>query len=161
MSDKHIIDILDESRLSTLSESERAVVEQHAEGCSECRSALAAAYLSTALLRERAANSFTPSPFFATRVLATLRERQSSREFWGLARMWRAAGALVSAMAVTVVTLAVVTFVVPANETGIDQDLVTAYSADEVILGQSELPDEVNYGQVWNTLYGGDEEIAK
>lgn len=162
MKDKHIIDILDKSPLASLDESNRALVENHSRECPDCQQALEAAYVSAALVRQRAAESFTQSPFFETRVLAVLRERQATKDAWGLGRMWRAAGALVSSMAVTVAALAVISFVVPSSETTIQQDIVSAYSADAAILGQIDLSDaEVTDGQVLNTLYEVDEEAAR
>jgi hypothetical protein len=162
MKDKHIIDILDKSPLASLNESDRAVIEDHSSDCPDCQQALEAAYVSAALVREHAAESFTPSHFFETRVLAVLRERQTAKAAWGLGRMWRAAGALVSSMAVTVATLAVISFVVPGSETTIQQDIVSVYSADEMILGQIDLSDDqVTDGQVLNTLYEAEEETAK
>jgi hypothetical protein len=162
MKDKHIIDILDKSQLASLDESTRALVEDHSRDCPECQQALAAAYVSATLIRERAAEAFTPSPFFETRVLAALREQQATKDSWGLGRMWRAAGALVSSMTVTVAALAVISFVVPSSETTIQQDIVSAYSADAAILGQIDLSNaEVTDGQVLNTLYEVDEEAAR
>jgi hypothetical protein len=162
MKDKHIIDILDRAPLASLDESIRAVVEDHSRECLECEQALEASYVSATLLRERAPESFSPSPFFETRVLAVLRERQALKDPWVLGRMWRAAGALVSSMAVTVAALAVISFAVPSSETTIQQDVVSAYSADAAILGPIDLSDaEVSDGQVLNTLYEVDEEAAR
>jgi len=162
MKDKHIIDILDRSPLASLDDSMRALVEDHSKDCPDCQQALAAAYVSATLIRERAAESFTPAPFFETRVLAVLRERQTAKDSWGLGRMWRATGAIVSSMAVTVAALAVISFVVPGSETSIDQDIVSSYSADAAILGQVDVSDaEVTDGQVLSTLYEVAEEAAK
>jgi anti-sigma-K factor RskA len=160
MKDEHIIEVLEQTPLAMLSEREVAVVRTHARACQPCHEAYEAALLSTLLLKERAAQTVEPSHFFQTRVLAAMRERQTGNSFW---RMWKSAGALVSAMAVTVVALATLTFVTPA-ETGTDlQQLATnAYSAEELILGQEDLQQEqMSYEQVLSTIYSEDENEAQ
>src|SRR2546423_6902841 len=101
MRDEHIKATLDGTPLDRMSESELAAVRSHAEGCEECRRAFEAARVSSLLLKERAAETLEPSPFFQTRVLAALRERQSGVEAWSLGRLWRTAGGLLSADAGT------------------------------------------------------------
>ena len=98
--------------------------------------------------------------FFQTRVLAAMRERQAGSSLW---RMWKSAGALVSAMAVTVAALATLTFVAPA-ESGTDlQRLATnGYSAEELILDQEDLqPEQMSYEQVLSTIYSADDNEAQ
>jgi hypothetical protein len=157
MKDKHIIDLLDSGSLAILDASQRTAIEDHAQDCPDCHKALAAAYVCESLLRERTAESFSAPPFFATRVLATRRER-TAKDAWGLGRMWRAAGALVSSMAVTVVVLGVISFMAPVNETAF-RDTLSAYSADAAILDWTD--EQVSDGQVLNTLYEVEEEAAK
>src|SRR5437764_13772616 len=106
MRDEHIKAMLDTTPLDQMSESELAAVRSHAAQCKECARALEAARVSLLLLKERAAAGVEPSPFFQTRVLAALRERQSANEAWSLGRLWRAAGVLFSTMAATVAALA-------------------------------------------------------
>jgi hypothetical protein len=162
MKGNHIFDILEKSSLSALDDSEQALIEAHATECTECHQALVAARISQSLLRDRAVESFVPSPFFGTRVLALLRERQATREAWGLGRMWRAAGALVSSMAVTVAILAIMSVMLPGRETVLEQETVSAYSADAAMLGTFELSDDqVTDGQVLNTLYEVEDETAR
>lgn len=160
MKDEHIIDFLEQTPLPMLSESDVAMIRTHARGCQPCQEAYEAALLSTLLLKERAAENVAPPPFFQTRVLAALRERQAGNSLW---RMWKSAGALVSAMAVTVAALATLTFVAPA-ETGTDlQQLATnGYSAEEVILDQEDSPQEqMSYEQVLSTIYSADDKEAQ
>jgi hypothetical protein len=164
MKDKHIIDLLEHAPLASLSEDELAAVRAHAVVCQECQRAYEAARVSALLLKERAAESFAPSPFFQTRVLAALRERQAAGERWPLRRMWRTAGALVSSMVATVAALAVFTFVAPAPPpTGPEVSAAfNSYSAEEVVFDQgSATAEQLSDGQVLATLYESDEEAEQ
>src|SRR5689334_8837698 len=97
MHTEHIINLLDEHPLATLSESERAIVEAHSFVCASCLQAYQAAVIATALLQERAAEVVEPTPFFKTRVMAALRERQTDLPF-SFGAMWRTARAMVASM---------------------------------------------------------------
>jgi anti-sigma factor RsiW len=159
MNQEHIISLLDERPLAELSESELRTVRGHIAACAECRREYDAAQISALLLKERAAETFEPSPFFHTRVLATLRERQTANRTWAWGRLWRAAGALASSMVVTVAALGVLTFVAPGSPEVIQDIAANSYSAEEVILNQGELADEhASDSQVLNTLYGAEED---
>jgi hypothetical protein len=164
MRDEHIISLIENTSLASLSENDLTVIRAHAKDCSNCHRAFEAAQVSLLLLKEHAAveaaSDFGPSPFFHTRVLATLRERQAVNDSWAFGRLWRAAGALASSMVATVATLAFLTFVIPdAQVATISQasPLANGYSAEEVILDQAQ-SDEVSEGQLLTTIYGGDEE---
>jgi hypothetical protein len=166
MKDEHVISILESGPFGSLAESELAIVRAHVVHCAACRGAFEAAQISALLLRERAAASVEPSPFFQTRVMAALRERQASNEasvpsFW---RLWKATGALVSSMAATVAALAVLTFSAPSLETS-PQDTASAlnpYSAEEVMLASGDLPeDDLSYDQVLTTIYESDEDAER
>ncbi len=166
MKDEHITDILDSIPLSDLSESDLTRVRTHAALCTDCRSAYEAAQLSTMLLQERAAETIEPTPFFQTRVLAALRERQATEGKSIFQRMWEATGALVTSMAATVAVLAVLTFFVPGIQPNTPaQEVATAsnsYSADEVIFNQDQSPTEqMSYEQVLAALYESDEGAVK
>ena len=163
MKDEHIIAKLDGSPLGAMSEGELAAIGSHAETCSECARALDAARVSSLMLKSRAAEVFEPPPFFQTRVLAALRERQAAAvEFWSLGRLWKSAGVLFSTMAATVAALAALTFIAPQPS---PQDVASAgrtYTAEDVILGQSnQADDQMSYGQVINTLYAGDDSAER
>jgi anti-sigma-K factor RskA len=118
------------------------------------------------MLKERTAAEFEPSPFFHTRVMATLRERQAANESWAnswaLSRLWRAAGALTSSMVATVAALAVLTFVFPGSQvtSGTQvSSLPNSYSAEEVMLGQNpQLDEQLSDSQLLGTIYGTEEE---
>ena len=165
MSDKHIISLIESTALSALSESDLSAIRAHNGDCSDCRRAFEAAQISVLLLKERVAESFEPSPFFQTRVMAHLRERQIANESWAFGRMWRAAGALASSMVATVAALAILTFMVPGTQVTSGTSEITAvnaYSAEEVLLDQSgTTDDQVSDGQVLTTLYGSDEDAVR
>src|SRR2546423_4693193 len=106
MKDEHIIDLLERAPFAELSTAELATIKAHAEACAACLRAYEAARVSTLLLKERSAETFAPPPFFETRVLAALRERQATTDAWSFARLWQTTAALVSTMAALVALLA-------------------------------------------------------
>jgi len=162
MKENHIIDLLENRSFASLNETERAGIQAHAAQCSSCGRAYEATKIASALLRERALESVEPSPFFHTRVIAALRERQN--EVPAFKRLWQAAGALVSSMTATVALLAVLSFVVPGTQTSATAQASESngYSAEEVILNQNDLQDEhESDAQVLTTLYPAEEAAAK
>jgi hypothetical protein len=158
MKHEHINTIIEEAPLASLTAAELEVIRTRANECQDCMQVYEAAFISASLLKEHAAEAFEPSPFFQTRVLATLRERQATGDAWSLSRLWRAAGALVSSMAVTVAILAGLSFVAPGDP---NLDTVSINSADEMIFNQADSDDQVSDGQILNTLYGADEDARK
>jgi hypothetical protein len=161
MRDEHIISLIENTSLASLSENDLTVIRAHAKDCSNCFRAFEAAQVSLLLLKEhaavQAASDFGPSPFFHTRVLATLRERQAVNDSWAFGRLWRTAGALASSMVATVAILAFLTFVVPDTQVATVSQMSNGYSAEEVILDQAQ-SEEASEGQLLTTIYGGDEE---
>lgn len=154
MKEKHVIGILENSPLASLTENELLTVRSHAEGCLPCRRAYEAAQLSNLLIKERAAEEIEPSPFFQTRVLAALRERQNNVPI--LSRLWKSAGALVSGMALTTAALAAFSFLAPGAGTGTSQETVAAlspYSAEAVVLNQEQGDDQMTDEQVISAIY--------
>src|SRR2546430_6531235 len=115
MKEEHIISLIENMPLAGLSETELTAIRTHTVDCVNCRRAFEAAEISSLLLKERAAEAtkaLGPSPFFHTRVMANLRERQAADESWAinswtLGRMVRVAGALASSMVATVAALAI------------------------------------------------------
>src|SRR5829696_10163025 len=138
MKDKHITEILDNTSIANFSAGELDEVRAHAEECVSCRGAYEAARLSGVVLRSRAQAAVEPSPFFQTRVMAALREQQAVESVPAMLRLWRSARALVSSMAVTTAALAVLSFMLPTQATAALDQAVSVYSAESVILGQSE-----------------------
>lgn len=165
MKDKHIVDLIESTPFGNLSERDLTTIRAHVADCADCSRAFKAAQVSAVMLKERVAETFEPLPFFHTRVLANLRERQAANEPWGWSRIWRASGALASSMLATVAALAVLTFVIPESQPGYDLETTSArnaYSAEEVILNQGELADEqVSDGYVLTTLYDSAEDTVE
>ena len=158
MKDNHITHILDDQPLADFSDAELATMRAHAAMCSQCKRAYQAAEISALLIKERAGeaaqNSLNVNPFFQTRVLAAWRER--AQEVSALRRLWNATGALVATMTATTAALAVLTFVVPLNESVNEQTALAQYSAEAVMLdpGNIEMSDE----QVLSAIYAEEDE---
>ena len=161
MRDEHVKRLLDEAPLSSLGKAELAAVRAHAEVCEDCRRAVAAAQLSSLMLKARTREAFEPSPFFQTRVLAALRERRGAEEGWTLARLWRSAGLLVSSMAATTAALAVFTFAAPSEQTTA-HELASgnSYPAESVIFDEAGA-EQMTYDHVFTSLYGSEGEEAR
>jgi hypothetical protein len=155
MKDKHIIDVLDNTSIASLSEIELTEVEAHARECVSCREAYEAARLSAAVLQSRAQTKIEPSPFFQTRVMAAWREQQAVESVPAILRLWRSSRALVSSMAVTTAALAALTFVLPAQTLSSTDQTASIVSAESVIMGSD---DQVSYEQVLSTIYEDDDE---
>lgn len=165
MKDNHIISLLENTSFGSISESDLETIRTHAVECNSCASAFAAARLAFVMLQERARETVEPSPFFQTRVMAHLRERQAASA-WSWDKIWRAAGALASSMLATVAALAVLTFVIPESPSTADllegTSARNAYSAEEVILNPGDLLDEqASDGLVLTTLYDAAEDTVK
>ena len=154
MNNSHIIDILDSAPLANLSEAQLVTVRIHIESCASCARSYDAAALSSQVLHARVAEEIEPSPFFATTILAKIREQQAEN-IPVMLRLWRSASYLVSSMAITTAALAVLSFVVPDPAVGSIDSNTTAYSAEAVILGDEE---ELSYEQVLSTIYAEEEE---
>src|SRR6476619_4626285 len=115
MKDKHIIDVLDNTSIASLTGVQLSEVQAHARECGSCREAYEAAQLSAAVLQSRAQATIEPSPFFQTRVMAAWREQQATENVPAMLRLWRSTRALVSSMAVTTAALAALSFMLPAQ----------------------------------------------
>ena len=161
MRDEHIKKLLDEAPLASLGAAELAAVRAHTDSCAECRRAFEAARASSLMLKARAAESFEPSPFFQTRVLAALRERRAAEEGWTLARLWKTAGLLVSSMAATVAALAVFTFVAPEQAPAQEIAAGGTYSAETLIFDEGADDEQMTYEQVLSSLYESEDEPAR
>jgi hypothetical protein len=155
MNEKHIIDVLDNNSIASLSETELSEVQAHARECVSCREAYEAARLSAMVLQNRAQATIEPSPFFQTRVMAAWREQQAVESVPAMLRLWRSARALVSSMAVTTAALAALSFMLPA-QTATEQT-ASLLSAESVIMGQTN-DEQVTYDQVLSTIYEDDDE---
>lgn len=154
MNENHIIDILDGTPAGKLDDSQLRVVRGHVENCDSCARAYDAALLVSNAVQARTAITIEPSPFFATRVLAAVREQQANNVPVML-RLWRSASVLVSSMAVTTAALAVMSIVVPGPVSS-ETATVSPYSAEAIILNDEE--DQMTYEQVLSTIYAEEEE---
>ena len=164
MKHEHIKKLLDEAPLASLGKAELAALRAHAEVCAECGRAFEAAQAASLALRARAAETFEPSPFFQTRVLAALRERQAAEEGWTLARLWKSTRLLVSSMAATTAALVVLTLAAPQDE-AVASDLAagaTPFTAESLLFEEAEAErGQMSYEQVLSTLYGSDDEEVR
>jgi predicted anti-sigma-YlaC factor YlaD len=158
MKDKHIIDILDNTSIASLSESELSEVQAHAQECVSCREAYKAARLTSVVLQSRVQAKIEPSPFFHTRVMAAWREQQTVESVPAMLRLWKSARAIVSSMAVTTGALAVLSFVLPAQTTPLNDQTASVLSAESVIMGQGS-DDQMSYEQVLSTIYEDDDDV--
>ena len=154
MKDTHITEVLDNAALASLSPSEFDEIRAHAQNCTACGSAWAAAQVSAVMIRERAQVAVEPSPFFQTRVMAAWREQQAAESVPALVRLWRSSRALVSSMALATVALGALSFMVSAPATTALDQTASAYSAESVIFQDSD--DQLSYDQVLNAIYTDD-----
>ncbi len=156
MKTEHITNLLDERPLADLQDSERAAIESHIADCAACLQAYRAAELSASLIRQRAAATIEPTPFFKTRVMAAWRERQAEPPF-SFAAVWRTARAMVASMIAVVMILVALNFYVSNSRLPATTEPLAAndtfYSTESVILGNSDLSDELTDSEVLNTLY--------
>ena len=152
MKDKHIIEVIDNVALASLSPIELDEVKTHTRDCASCLTAFEAAQLSALVLRERAQVKIEPSPFFHTRVLAAVREQRAAAESApAFSRLWKSASALVSSMALVTMALAVMTFVYPDPATAVTEPTVAIDAAESVIFDQAD--EQLTYEQVLATIY--------
>jgi hypothetical protein len=154
MKDIHITEVLDNAALSALSPSELAEIRAHAQNCTACGNALAAAQVSAVMIKERAQAAIEPSPFFQTRVMAAWREQQATESVPAIVRLWRSSRALVSSMALATVALGALSFMISAPATTTLDQTASAYSAESVILQDGD--DQLSYDQVLNAIYTDD-----
>ena len=158
MKDQHIIVILESTRFASLSEREHSAIRAHSASCDECARAYKVASVSASLLENRLDETVEPTPFFHTRVMAAIREKQN--EVPAFARMWRAAGALVSSMAAAVVLFAVLSFAMSGEQTlpG-DVSASARYSEEALLLDDTEdALEQASDAQILDTLYAADED---
>lgn len=134
MKDEHILLLLDSDRFGSLSRSDALRIEMHMAQCDRCRQAHAAAKVAAALLHARAGATIEPSPFFSTRVMAAVRERQNAPALLDLFTMWKSARGLVLSAISLVVLLAGLTFLTPQqNGNGVVALAPGNYSTEGVV----------------------------
>lgn len=160
MPDTHIKRTLEEKSFDSLSGDDIASAESHIAVCDECRRAYDAARIASRLIQARAAETVEVGPFFSARVMAAIREGRLSPEEAPLVRMWRAAGALVSAFAVLLVILAGMTIsgITIFSESADSPPQLAAsqnlYSPEYVLLERGDPDDDqLANDQVVSTIY--------
>ena len=158
MPDNHIIKMLDEKPFGSLSDGDIASAESHIAMCRQCKSAYDAARVAASLIQARTSETVDASPFFKTRVMAAIRERQLTLEEPSLVRMWRAAGALISTLALVLVILTGMTIFSQSPDSQSQTPVVAAsqnlYSPEYVVLERGDLDDdELANDQVIGTVY--------
>jgi predicted anti-sigma-YlaC factor YlaD len=154
MRETHIISTLEEKSFDNMTDDEMAKARSHIAGCDECKSAYDAARIASRLIQARAAETVEVNPFFKTRVMAAIRERHLSTEEPALVRMWRAAGAMVSTMALMLVILTGMTIFSEGPDSQVETASENLYSAEYVVLMRGE-PENYDLGdeQVVSTIY--------
>lgn len=157
MRNEHITELLDSAPLRSLSQNELARIREHCDRCAHCHQAFKSAQISALMLSELATASFEPSPFFKTKVMAAIRERQAATGAYSFLRFWRAARALVYAMAVIVVLLTGLTISQPGLLLESESpDQVAGFNAIDpewAVLTGSTSSDEMTYDQVLTDIY--------
>jgi predicted anti-sigma-YlaC factor YlaD len=162
MRDTHIISVLEEKAFDRLSDDDLAKAELHIAVCNECKSAYDAARIASRLIQVRASETVEVAPFFKTRVMAAIRERRLFPEEPALVRMWRAAGALVSTMAVLLVILTGLTIFSGSPDSQMEAASQNLYSPEYVVFVRGDPgDDELANDEVVSTIYDledGDEQ---
>jgi len=162
MRDTHIISSLEEKSFDSLSAHDLAIAESHIAVCDECKSAYDSARITSLLIQARAAETVDVTPFFKTRVMAAIREHRLSPEEPALVRMWRAAGAMVSTMAMLLVILAGMTIFTEGPDSQMDTASQNLYSPEYVVFVRADPgDDELANDEVVSTIYDledGDEQ---
>lgn len=158
MKNEHILDILDEKAFGEFSPAEHAAIKSHTTKCSACLNAYESAKITSILLKTNNTQSFEPPPFFQARIIANLREKQAKiSPFFAFARMWKASGTLVALMITTVLALIVLTVFAPSYKAS----AMEIDSADIVILDEKILPREPSNEQIFQMVYGAEDNIDK
>lgn len=165
MKNEHILDILDEKAFAALDEAEMSFIKAHVAGCANCFQAFEAARISAVLLKAHAADSFEPSPFFQTRVMANLREKQAKiNPFAAIGRLWKASASLVVMMMTMVVVLIALTIFAPEFNNTVASAQVSSFeieSTDMVIMNERLPGREPTNEQVFQIIYGADNSPRK
>lgn len=156
MPDSHIVRTLEEKPFDSLNGGDIARIESHIALCSECKSAYDASRVAASLIQARAAQTVNVGPFFNVRVMAAIRASRLSPEEAPLVRMWRAAGALVSGIAVLLAILVGMT-VFKSPDSQVEFTIAASqnlYSPEYVVLERGDPDDEeLETDQVVSTIY--------
>ncbi len=164
MRNEHILDMLDEKAFDEISADEKTSIEKHTAQCSACLKAYQSAKITSVLLKTSVTQNFEPSPFFQTRLMANLREKQAKvSPLFVFARMWKASGTLVAMMITTIFVLIGLTVFAP-NYNQVSGATISASdndSADIVILDGRVPAKEPTNEQIFQMVYGSDNKTGK
>lgn len=164
MRNEHILDILDEKAFGELNEIEKHSIEAHAAQCPSCFKAYKAAEISSVLLKASIAQNFEPSPFFQTRLMANLREKQISiNPFQAFGKMWKASRTLLAMMTTVVAVLIALTIFAPEfnRVSSASVSAFDGYSTEMVILNERISTKEPTNEQVFQIIYESDNNSEK
>lgn len=157
MSDKHILHLLDERPLTSLSATELDIIAAHTANCDPCSAAFEAAQIAFAMLQERAASVVAPPPFFQTRVMVAIREQNQGADTFGILKMWQAAKLLLTTMAAVVVLLTTLTIYTESRSPSTLPDstlTLTTDPTDFVLYGRDDIDEqEFTNSQVISDIY--------
>lgn len=171
MKNQHILDLLDAEAFAGLSADELKIVDAHRAVCADCARAVQAAQISSLLLRADASETSGVPPFFQTKVLANLRDKQAKVKplaaFWNV---WKASKTLVAAMTATVAALILLTVFAPqfnrnssaaappttTAATAANADVFDDYSTEMVILNERIPANEPTNEQIFQAVYAAE-----
>jgi len=151
----HIINLLEERPLATLSAAELDIIKAHAAECCTCLQAYEAAKASLRLLQERK-SVIEPPPFFQTRVMAAIREQNLAAQPLGLLNLWQAVRPLVASLGAFVALLLALTFLTDSSQRQAEPSELAFMNDDssEWSVAVQDYPDdEMSYSQALKVLY--------
>ena len=157
MKENHVLNLLEERPLGSLSAAELDIVKAHTVACPECLRAYEAAQASLVLLQERASVIVDPPPFFQTKVMAAIREQKLAPKRLGFLSLWQTARPLVASMGALIMMLLVLTFFSdspqPLTEPS-DQASMNDSSPEWAVVDSDDAPEEeMTYSQALTDLY--------
>jgi len=155
MKENHIVNLLESRSLGSLSVAELEMIHAHTAACSECLLAYQAAQASLRLLQERASAIVEPSPFFQTKVMATIREQKLAPKRFGFLNVWQSARPVVASMGVFVAMLLALTLFNSFEPPTEPSDLASLNDAapEWVVVDSDDVGDEMTYSQALTVLY--------
>lgn len=156
MRENHIVNLLEEYPLGSLSVAELDIVKAHTAVCSKCLRAYEASQASLLLLQERASVIVEPPPFFQTKVLAAIREQNLAPRRLGFLSIWQTARPLVASMGAIIMMLLALSFFADSPQLSTEPpDLASMNddSAEWVVVDRDDHADEMTYSQALTVLY--------
>lgn len=155
MKENHIVNLLEERPLGSLSVAELEMVKTHTAACSECLRAYEAAQASLRLLQERASVVVEPPPFFQTKVMAAIREQKLAPKRLGFLNVWQTARPIVASMGAFVAMLLALTLFNTFEPPTEPSDLASVNDSvpEWVVVDSDDVGDEMTYSEALTVLY--------